>query len=267
MFSTCDKIDNPIKENAPFIWNKRKIIIYDFTGHQCIHCTKAHEMISQLKKQYKESAGDSAIIPIAIHCGSFANIRTGGEKFRYDFRTDVGDFLGGRGENLGYYGELAMPIGLVNNLSKNNLSTITAWPGETQKYISSIPYFFINISPNFSVDSIISCDVKIITNIENSRKLNLIVFLLEDNIIQNQQTEEFIAEYQHNNVLRAGFNGAFGEVIKSNSDRLIYLSEINKSVSLSAKDHDWKIDDCSIVAFVYDSDTQEILQAENCKVR
>ena len=254
----CDKIDEPIKEGN-FVWNKRKIIIYDFTGHQCVNCPSAHNMIKDLQNLY----GDSVIIPIAIHCTSFANTRPSG-KFTYDFRTEIGDSLGGREGSIGFYGSLALPTGLVNNLLSEKMCGVSSWAVETQKYIASYPEFFIKIQTNFTADSTISANIKVITNIINSRKLKLIVFLTENNIIQGQEAKpNYIPDYEHNHILRAGFNSAFGNFIKNNNDKLEYNSEIIKNYSISAKNKDWKIENCSIVAFVYDAETKEILQAES----
>lgn len=256
-FQACDKIDNPIKEGV-VVWNGRKIIIYDFTGHLCINCPRAHNVVKNLTSLYGE-----AIVPIAIHCTSYATPRSASSpKFYYDFRTDIGDYLGGRDYEYGFYGELPLPIGLVNNLSVNNLKPDGSWPTEVAGYISSFPEFLIELNTNFSnTDSIISCNVKTITNIENSRKLSLTVFLLEDKIIQWQKDNVDVETYEHNHVLRAGFNGHFGEKIKDNNNKLSKNDNIVKSYSLRAIPK-WNISNCSIVAFVYDTDNQEVLQAE-----
>lgn len=275
LFTTCDVIENPIKEGT-VVWNKRKILIYDFTGHRCNNCPEGHKILEELEKIY----GDSVIVPVAIHCTSFAKIIvypenfTGPKKYTYDFRTEIGDYLGGKDENPGFWGNLTLPIGLINSLSGDKLKNITAWATEAQKYILSIPEFFINITTNFSEDSTISCDIKIKTNLENSKNLNLVVFLTEDSIIQGQRTNDsslqdgYNPEYHHSNILRAGFNieKVWGDNINKDK-KLVYQSEINKSYSMSAKKHDWKIENCNIVAFIYDYNTKEVYQVEKVRIK
>jgi hypothetical protein len=56
-------------------------------------------------------------------------------------------------------------------------------------------------------------------------------------------------------------NGNFGEIVKNNTAQSNIGDIIEKSYSLKAKP-DWNISNCSVVAFVYDDNTKEILQAE-----
>lgn len=259
----CDKIEEPYKDSDEVVWNGRKIIIYDFTGHKCGNCPRAHETIESLIGTYND-----AIIPIAIHCTSFARVTTTDTAlpFHYDFRTDIGDFLGGRDAEVGFYGELALPTGLVNNLSADKFLNHTSWSTEIAKVISSYPEYLVGIESSFSeTDSLISTDISVTTNIKNGRKLGLIVFVIEDHIIEWQTdydaSPDKIEDYEHNHVLRGGFNGNFGEIIKANSNESNIGEIIEKSYTLKAKP-DWNISNCSVVAFVYDDDTKEILQAE-----
>ncbi|HOZ31135.1 MAG TPA: Omp28-related outer membrane protein [Bacteroidales bacterium] len=260
---SCDKIEEPFIKEGKIVWNGRKIIIYDFTGHKCGNCPRAHETIDNLIDIY----GD-AIVPVAIHCTSFARVTNPDTtaQYHYDFRTDIGDFLGGRDSELGFYGELTLPVGLVNNLSSDVLSPHTAWGTEIAKIISSFPEYLITINPAFSsVDSLISADIEITTNINNNRKLSLVVLIVEDNIIEWQKdyslADDDIENYEHNHVLRGDFNGNFGEIIKDNTNQTVNGDVLQKSYSLKSGS-DWKTENCSIVAFVYDYETKEILQAE-----
>ncbi|MDR2011434.1 MAG: Omp28-related outer membrane protein [Bacteroidales bacterium] len=258
-FQSCDKIDNPIKDNV-LVWNNRKIVIYDFTGHKCGNCPEAHTTIKNLINIYGE-----AIVPIGIHCTYFAVPNdSSSNEYTYDFRTDIGDYLGGRNDGMGFYGEIYLPCGLVNNLSVENISVKETWATQAAKYISTYPEFLIELQSEVEADKI-SCTVNTVTNIENNRKLSLVAFLLEDKITQWQtdysaETRD-IENYEHNHVLRAGFNGAFGEEIKSDNNISTIGSEIKKSYTLDLSTK-WDIANCSVVTFVYDTDTKEILQAE-----
>lgn len=263
IFQACDKIEEPFIKEGKVVWNGRKIIIYDFTGHKCGNCPRAHETIESLIGIY----GD-AIVPIAIHTTSFARVTTTDTTlpFHTDFRTDIGDFLGGRDASVGYYGELELPIGLVNNLSVTSLLPHTSWGTQIAKQISSFPEYLVNIeSEHIESDSTIVAEIEIITNVNNNRKLSLIVFVAEDHIIDWQTdysaSPDKVQFYEHNHVLRAGFNGSFGEIIKNNTNLTLNGEKFTKTYSIKTK-KDWNISNCSVVAFVYDDDTEEILQAE-----
>lgn len=262
---SCDKIEEGkyIKEGKT-IWNGRKIIIYDFTGHKCGNCPRAHEAISELSKLY-----DKALIPIAIHTTGFARTTTTdtSKPFHYNFRTDIGDFLGGTAlEPVGYYGELALPMGLVNNLSADKLSPPSNWGTTIAKYISSYPEFNLKIKHNYNqTDSCINSEVEILTNIPNQRKLNLVGFIIEDHIIKAQTdyslSNSTVLNYEHNHVLRSGINGAFGEEIKTDNNSSNIGDVIIRKHKTKTK-ADWKITNCSIVYFIFDNETKEVLQAE-----
>lgn len=263
LFWGCDVIDEPYFKDDVVVWNSRKIIVFDFTGHKCGNCPRAHENIESLLAKY----GD-AVIPIAIHTTLFARPSTTDTTlaYHYDFRTDIGDFYGGRNAGVGFYGSLDLPIGLVNNLAADHLSAHTAWGTTIASIISTYPEYLVKLESEFNnADSLISTDITITTNIKNNRKLGLIVFVIEDNIIQWQsdysKIPDSIKDYKHNHVLRAGFNGNWGDIIKNNSNVSNIGSMITKSYSLKAG-LDWKIANCAVVAFVYDDDTKEILQAE-----
>jgi len=263
IFQSCDKIDEPFIKEGQIVWNGRKIIIYDFTGHKCGNCPRTHETLDNLINKY----GD-AVVPIAIHCTSFARVTNTDttNPFHYDFRTEMGDFLGGRDFETGFYGELCLPIGLVNNLSADYLTPPTSWGTEIAKIISSFPEYLISISPSYSdTDSIISVDTEITTNLTNTRKLALMVLVVEDDIIEWQRdyslAESDVENYEHNHVLRGSFNGNFGEIIKDNNEQTENGDVLQKSYSLKSGS-DWDIENCIIVAFVYDDETKEILQAE-----
>ncbi len=266
-FISCDKIEEPFIKNDAVVWNGRKNLIIDFTGHTCGNCPSAHKTVDQLIEKYGE-----AIVPVAIHATYFAMPETNdtSKPFHYDFRTDIGDFYGGRDEGIGYFGELALPIGLVNSLNSGKLKIPWSWANEIANLISVFPEYNIEITSNYSeTDLNINANIQVITNIKNSKKIGLIVFLTEDDIIQWQTdysaSPNKLKNYEHNHVLRAGFNGNFGDIIKNNSNESNIGDKISKSYSLKIKE-DWKINNCNIVAFVYDENTKEILQVEMLKV-
>ena len=262
ILQSCDKVEEPYVKEGTFVWNGRKIIVYDFTGHKCGNCPSAHRTISGLIDTY----GD-AVVPIAIHCTWFANPTSNPEDpFGYDFRTDVGDILGGRYPATGYYGAFNLPTGLVNNILPESLSPHNSWATEIAALISSYPEYLISIDGNYNdTDSTINCDIEIETNIINARNLSLTVYIIEDHIEQWQTDysleESDVEDYIHQHVLRGGMNGAFGEIIKDNTNSTAVGDLLSKSYSLKKGD-DWDILNCIVVAFVYDNETKEILQAE-----
>jgi thiol-disulfide isomerase/thioredoxin len=257
--NSCDKIEEPYTEEGAVTWNGRKILIYDFTGHKCGNCPRAHRLISALKATY----GD-AIVSVAIHTTFFA-MPLG--SYTYDFRTDIGDELGGRDfATNGFYGEINLPVGLINNLSADALLSDSDWPAEIQKYIASFPQFSIEIENSYcSVGENIISNISVQSLITNNNNLKINALIIENGIIQKQtdytQTPSDIENYVHDYVLRAGFVGTWGEDLNTNNNALSIGHTFTKEYAHHI-DEEWTRENCSVVVFVYNPDTMEVLQTE-----
>jgi hypothetical protein len=99
----------------------------------------------------------------------------------------------------------------------------------------------------------------------------LCVYVLEDSIIGAQTdyrlTPDVIEDYHFEHMLRASFNGTWGETIATDpvaSETNIYRKKY--SMSLSGKlmniNHP-----CEVVAFVYNDATKEVIQASTKKIK
>ncbi|MFO7789722.1 MAG: Omp28-related outer membrane protein [Bacteroidales bacterium] len=263
IFTACDEIDEPYIEEGATVWNGRKILIMDFTAHQCPNCPAAHEEIENLQDNFP-----NAIVPVAVHCGIDARPSTSDttQPFHYDFTNDVSTELGGDGiTSNGYFQVLEKPKAAINEFAPGNLLNIQAWRTEIAKFIQTYPEFSIYINKLYNEsDSIISVDTRVETNIASDRNLHLCVYIVESHIIEWQKTmddPDGIEDYEHNHVLRGSMNGSFGESINANNTAISTDDEFKLSYSI-ALGKDWAPQNLSIVAFVYDSDTFEVLQAE-----
>ena len=270
--ASCDKIEEGeyIKDGSN-VWYGRKIVILDFTGHKCGNCPKGHKAINALDEKYGE-----AVVPIAIHCTYYANVKenmpphTTDTSFNYDFRCEEGVFLGGSEADGGYMDLDAVPAGLVNTFDPAKINNSTnGWASDFAKYYSTYPEFSIEITPSFA-DSTITADIKVNAEVVSSHKLALVAYLVEDGIVgwqfDYESTPNEIGNYVHNHVLRGSFNGVFGENVKTDDSQLAIGDKIEKNYSKAIKP-DWNIDNCKVIAFVFDTDTKEILQAEMVAVK
>ena len=86
----------------------------------------------------------------------------------------------------------------------------------------------------------------------------LVVVISEDEIISGQEDGmEEIPDYEHNHIFRTSLNGTWGE--------LIDLNQVNIIKNFSFPYLNSNIDDlytCSLIAYVYTEDTNDIIQAE-----
>ncbi len=232
----------------------RKVLILDFTGHKCGNCPKGHKMINTLEATYHD-----AVVPVAIHCTSTYASPEPGTAFADDFRTEEGNYLCNYTELEG------LPAGLVNTLDPLSLSNAPAeWATLFANYVNVTPELSLEVVPSVANGSM-TTNIKLTAEAACSRKLSLCVYLVEDNIIGGQtdyeSNPETIENYVHNHVFRTSFSGALGESVKDDTEELANGATIEKSYTKEVNP-DWNIANCKVVVFVYDTDTKEVLQAE-----
>ncbi|PLX05443.1 MAG: hypothetical protein C0594_07280 [Marinilabiliales bacterium] len=273
-FSSCDVLEEPYMVDTSTNQNQnpdtstndtvrtyyQKILVEDFTGHKCQNCPRGHRTIEQLHNIY----GDT-MIAISIHCGYYSVPAASGTEFTYDFRTDVGDELGGDGVNdyYGFYGIQGYPAGLVQTLAKESLSGNDTWGGQ----VSTIDRSTCNIGiwieteydePNHQASATI--ETEFLNDV--TEPMNLTVYIIESGIINWQvdidDPHVHVEDYEHNHVLRGSFNGTWGESISTGNlagDKLVNTYTMDMG-------SDWVPENCAIVAFIYNSNTLEVLQVE-----
>ena len=256
---SCDTVEEPYVEPGQTVWNGRKIILFDFTGHKCVNCPAAHEKVNQLQESFGE-----AIVPIAVHCTYFSN--TDSHDFKYDFTCPEGIELGGDETGPGYFDFITLPKGAVNTFVAEEVSAPGQWASLVQPFLADYPEFSIDINNSYnSTDSIISSDISVTTVITNPRNISLCVYVLESGIVKPQADANAevspVQDYVHNHVLRGSMSGTWGESINGSSEENTESDTYSESYELKIN-NDWKPENISIVAFIYDFDSKEILQAE-----
>lgn len=258
LFHSCDDIEPPYLtadlSDTTSVEVKRKILLEEFTGHQCPNCPEGTETAKILKDFY----GDQLII-IAIHAGFFANTNS---TYSYDFTSEEGDQLNS------YFGVLSNPQGIVNRKEYEGSVLLghTAWGSAMENFVDDQPKFDISIttdagegSDNYDVD------IEVQSLIEAGGVYNLVVSVTEDGIVSPQKTNNenieggIIPDYEHNYVLRTSLTDTWGEQI--NQSDLVIGDVVKKSYVLSVQ-NDWEASNISVVAYVYDTETLEVMQVE-----
>jgi len=258
LIASCDVIEAPFIESTgggdSTVSNPRKVMIFDFTGHTCKSCPKAHTAISQLKGLY----GDR-LVPVAFHLGYFAKPLTTG-KFTTDFRTPEGTLL------ESYFDFISFPIGTVQSMNKEGLQPYPSWPASVAAAIEGESPLKIRIVPEYLPGlSAITPEVYVTALEKIEGPVSLAVYLVEDGIVDWQKDEDFSGldnpDYIHNHVFRTSLSGLWGQRIGSDQGMdkgYIYEIELSKTLNPA-----WKTENCSIIAFVYREDTKEIIQVES----
>ncbi len=264
LFFSCDTIkEGDRKEQGVFISNGRKSLLIDFTGHHCPNCPEGHRKIKELQEAFP-----NAIVPVAVHATYFANSDPNDEHFYSDYTTNVGNELGGSpdGTTPGHFNIISLPVGAVNSFVSDAVSSPSNWASELAKYVSAYPEVSIEINPEINAtDSTINATVKVKNLIQSTRNLKLGVYLIESGILSWQEdsgaASSPVENYEHNHILRAGFTETFGIDINTGNATMNVENIISKDFLLSI-DKKWKLENCGIVAFVYDNDSKEVIQAE-----
>lgn len=237
----------------------RKVLLEEFTGHQCPNCPAGAQEAADLKAFFGEQ-----LIIMSIHAGFFA--RTTAPHFLADYRTQAGN------EINSYFGISANPVGMVNRkeFSGNRIQNPSAWGGAISQILEQDPQAGIRISLSYeSLNRQLSVEIKtsILDNLEGP--VYLVAFLLEDNIVSPQQTNDpqfpngINADYVHRHLLRSDINGAWGEPLSETG--AASGQEFVKSYSITL-DHGWNENNCSVVAFIYSGTTMEVIQTEEKKL-
>lgn len=259
---SCDVIDNPLKEGA--VVNPpdstvvlRKVVIEDFTGHRCKNCPDAAKQIKTLEGIY-----GSQIVGIAIHAGpsNFTGITN---DYPTEFRTPEGNQIG-----VFFYGgisAIALPSGMVSR-SGYNASHIKAhgsWPTAAANLVDEEAVFKLvqNVTYN-AVDSTVTVNLEVTALAAMLSDLMVSVMVTENNIVAPQLMPDDTRNenYVHNHVLRTMFTPALGELLQASPIQPNQV--ITKTINGTFKPSKWVANNSDIVVYLFDADTQEILQAE-----
>jgi hypothetical protein len=266
IFYSCDKVDGPYIEKinnddnndtAEFVQN---ILIEDYTAHTCVNCPRAARQLEDIHHTY----GDR-IIPIAIHVGSLAQPYN--PPFDADFRTSVGTELDSE------FGLSAsgLPKGMINRTEYNGDIKIPdgEWPTAIATFLDKQPSLGIKLQTIMdTINRLVTINVNVHILKDTMENLNLCVYILESGIIGGQLDQEVpgnhvVEDYEFNHTLRASANNTWGDQIASVSDTLKNGAVISSKFENVPLESDWVFQNLSVVAFVYDGDSKEIIQADN----
>jgi len=239
----------------------KKVFLEHFTGHKCGNCPRASEEVVRLEQIYHDQ-----LIPLAIHVTDFFGGPDESGCFSNDYRTPTGDDLDD------YFGIEAagLPRGLVNRAEYTTYTILTHadWEGAIAAQLSTDPVIDLQIITQYDAENNdFAAHIQAYLLEDYQHTLNLSVFIVEDSIVSAQKDYNndptVIEEYTHRHMLRASLNGTWGDPLFESS--AANGQKILKSFS-SAFSMEYEPLNCTILAFVYNADTREVLQAEEVKI-
>ena len=257
----CDKVDHPVVTDnsididTGIVWDdsaqsvlnngNRFVLIEEFTGHTCPNCPEKSEIVIQLQQDHAPS-----VVTMSIHAGGFAEVKTSGDKYTTDFRTDAGN------QYRLDFAVSSYPRAMISRVKKGSEWALrdvdNNWENGVNDVVNkpSIADIFI-VNRYDDSTQIVQNEVVINWNTDQTEPLNLQLYLVEDSIVDWQtdrrQTPQDIPDYHHRHVLRQALNGNYGQKLEfgtvGQQDRIITNFEVPDKIR--------DLRQCMIVAFIF----------------
>lgn len=238
----------------------RTVLVEDYTGAYCPNCPRAAEELKELQCLY-----GGRVVPMAVHVTeTFAapqNFPDG--SFTTDFRTDIGNTYDSE-FNVGLF----LPAGLINRKQFGGLhgQIVGNWADQVADVLSQPAEAWLDIHTTYDSTSrnvTATVDVDALSDL-NASPYRLTVLLTEDSIVDwqldNLADPDKIEDYVHMHVLRAGFTGAWGDIVNGGaamSNGFTESYDFNLTI-----DQAFKAKHCYVVAFMFRDDTKEVIQSQ-----
>ncbi|MDO7873974.1 Omp28-related outer membrane protein [Hymenobacter sp. ASUV-10] len=293
----CDVIDNPQPEKVTLSAGRRdtlaldsaeallpagpvvqNVLIDDYTGQYCGNCPRAAHMADSMERKYP-----GRVFGVEVHATDyFAAPRA---HFPIDFRAEgvARDLVWLDLDNRG------LPQGAVNRApfpEANNspIATFSLWPNAVANQLALSPTAELRATPLFDPVSRL-LRLKVNTKYLAARpgvKVNMGIMVVEDSVIGAQKDyrlnrslnpDQTTEKYKHHNVLRAAIPGIYGaqQVMGPTAGQQFttYLgysmADTTAHAPTAAAPSKWNARSCSVIVFLSDADSHQILQVVKSK--
>jgi hypothetical protein len=234
----------------------QRVLLEDFTGHDCGNCPNGHLRAAELL----ESIGDDIAV-VAIHAGSLAEPLQ--PDYPNDWTTPEGQYY-----LLTQVGQDIMPKGRINR--RPGASTIfspSAWSAQVSEAIAEVPNVNLQVKANYQPDGN-HWNVHVFSEwLQNSiGNYKLVIMLTESGIVAPQlyydSNPSYIPDYHHEHMLRATGTGATG--------RSVYVNPIAGTNDVESYTFEWNdewiADSCEVIAFLTDGDNGRVMNVAKTKL-
>ena len=262
LFGACEKIDPPYKEEGGGSGGEavQKVLLEDYTGHDCVNCPTAAVVAKQLAELY----GDRLVV-MAVHAGFFARPKS---DMPQDFRTEAGETWDG------FFGVSAAgnPNGMVNRIQKSPgdyIVNVGEWGSTMATEMEKEAKAKMTLHSDFSQNTLTSTvTAEFQYSLEGT--FNVLLCITQDSIIGPQKNNDpnvgevpLIENYIFMHMLRYT-NGAWGEQL-TDDDPVVAGKEYEMTFTVDFED-EWVPEHCHVIAFVFNQETKTIIQVEESEV-
>lgn len=248
--TSCSNIDED-ERYIPVEWSHsdRVVLIQEFTGMNCINCPRAAATVHTLME-----LNPGKIVVVGLH--PFNNPNTTPLK-GFDFRTQLAT------DYAEYYSTRDFPAAIIDNTSFDGSmvsNTIDKWGEYVSREFLRTPECDLYLTSNYDSSSRdVTVDYRVVFPAGFASECNIVLWLTENNIVapQRQADGSYSTDYVHNHVLRAGFNGMWGDSLGSSFG---IQQEVTGSLTLHIEEG-WAAENCEIVGAVLRTENHAVAQA------
>lgn len=265
LFTACDVIDDPV---IPVTTNYReelygsppsfdvpaesvqRVLIEDFTAHQCGNCPDAGVIAENIIGNYDEA------IMVAVHAGNLAATNDS-PPFDTNWITEEGQT---------YWDQLdfqANPLGRVNREGgSGNFFAPSQWEEKTVEWLANSPALDLQIQTEYvGENNHLNIHVNGYYNEAYVNSTHLIVLITESELYDYQlwydNDPEIVPDYHFKHTLRGSVTGANGLSFSSPAEA---GDAVQKNYTFDWNNN-WVLENCYVVAIVYDDETGVVLNA------
>ncbi len=266
--AACDYVEDPTPPAGPGGGGgggtdvvTRKVLLEDITGHRCNNCPRAARIAQALKD---DLYGDDLIL-VGVHAGSFAPPYPpiGDGRYDTDHRTPAGTTY------QQTYQVTFFPAGLVSRKPYESSIIVSegSWGSAVEAIIGEPSAFDLRIDTIVVEGGTVSTSVTLHFTEDVTGDHNLVVYLTEDAVVDWQLDAEAtppdVPDYPHPHMLRTNLNGTWGQPVVTGSAAA--GTSITVEIQDVALNPAWNTTKCALVAWVYNTATDEVMQAEERK--
>ncbi len=270
LFSCCDVIDNPVIDFGsyrndlygppptftPLETAVQRVLLEDFTGHECGNCPAAHLVASAILESHEEH-----LALVAVHAGTLA--APFGSLFSNDYRTPEGEYY-----LLTQIGTDLLPTGRVNRGGgASNDLTKSEWESAVEDELLETAIVDLQIEADYVAENQhLNVHVSSEWFAAASGNFKLVILISEDSIISPQlnyfPSNHVDTNYVHLHMLRGSLSGATGLSVANNPT--------SNTASVSSFTYDWNLDwhaeHAEVIALITNGDNGEILNVTKKKL-
>jgi Outer membrane protein Omp28 len=261
-FQSCDKVELP--NTASFAYREdlygapvapptittftQRVLLEDFTGHQCGNCPQAHEVAATILATHEDR-----VTVVGIHAGSLAGVFG---PYAMDWTTPDGQFY-----LLDQIGSDQLPTGRINRIGGANASlNFAVWSNTVNTALESTPKADLTLSAELQSNANhLNVHVRSKFAQAHTGNVKLVLMIVQGPIIAPQLNyaadPEFIEAYEHKHMLRATCTGSTGLTVATNP------SAGQEEISNYTFDWNpnWVAEDVEIVALLTDGESGAVL--------